>query len=111
MLNIKSIVVPTQRFGIKLLFKTVDGFRGPPATVPDRRKFHEYSMASILTQGIFMFLCQGNSRNQMNNMAAFGSDVKENFMRLFPEMRGTHFDSIDWCLRGIKMREIEEVKA
>lgn len=79
-------------------------------TVPDRRKFYKYSMASILMQGIFMFLCQGDSRNQMNNRAGFGQFLKSNFRRLFPEMAWAHFDTVDEVLRSLKMEEVEKVK-
>jgi len=67
-------------------------------------------MASILMQGIFMFLCQGASRNQMNNQATFGNFLKDNFGRLFPGMEWAHFDTVDEILRSLKMEEVEEVK-
>lgn len=67
-------------------------------------------MANILMQGVFMFLCQGDSRNQMNNRAEFGDYLKENFRRLFPEMQWAHFDTIDVVLGKIRMEELEKVK-
>ena len=74
------------------------------------RKFSHYSMANILMQGLFLFLCQGESRNQMNNRARFGDFMKENFCRLFPGMHWAHFDTVDVVLQGITMERLEEVK-
>ena len=67
-------------------------------------------MGNILMQGLFMFLCQGDSRNQMNNRAAFGDYLKENFCRLFPGLQWAHFDTIDEVLNKITMENLEQVK-
>jgi hypothetical protein len=66
-------------------------------------------MSNLLTQGIFMFMMKGGSRNNMNNWGA--SDcMQENFSRLFPNMKWAHFDSVDEILRTIEMEDVEKVK-
>jgi hypothetical protein len=73
--------------------------------VPDQRKFGHYSMSNVLRQGIFMFICHGDSRNQMNNRAAFGAYLKDDSRCLFQEMQWAHFDTIDEVLRAIDMKD------
>lgn len=57
-----------------------------------------------------MFLMKSGSRNHMNNGASFSDHMKENFGRLFPEMKWAHFDSVDEVLRTMTMEDIEKVK-
>ncbi|HLR00196.1 MAG TPA: hypothetical protein VK102_07445 [Sphingobacterium sp.] len=79
--------------------------------VPDPRSFCTYPVASLLSQGMFLFLSKDSSRNMANNRAAQGNFYKENFSRFFEGMEWAHFDTAEDLYRRIDKKDIEEVKA
>ncbi|TAM97729.1 MAG: hypothetical protein EPN39_10675 [Chitinophagaceae bacterium] len=78
--------------------------------VADHRKFYTYSMANLLSQGMFLFLSGEASRNAANNRAEHGLFYKSNFSRLFEGMSWAHLDTVDDLFRGLSLETVEEVK-
>lgn len=78
--------------------------------VDDPRKFHKYSTANLLLEGLYLFMNQERSRNELNNRAFYGSYYKENFSRMFKGMEWAHFDTVDNLLRMLDYEQVEGVK-
>src|SRR5690625_5224260 len=78
--------------------------------VPDPRSSHTYSMASLLAQGMFLFLNKEASRNAANNRAAYSRFYKENFSRFFEGCSLAHYDTAENLYASLKMEDVEAVK-
>lgn len=78
--------------------------------VPDSRASHTYSNASLLCQGVSLFLFKLGSRNQMTNAARYSPFFKENFSRLFEGMEMAHPDTADNYYRSLKMEDLGRVR-
>ena len=78
-------------------------------SLTDSRKRMEYSMAEILTGGLFMFIFKETSRNAYNN--DWREDrFKKNFYKYF-KLNLPHADAVDDVLRGLLPGQLETLKA
>ena len=75
----------------------------------DNRKRAEYSMAEILTAGLFIFIFKETSRNAYNNDRREGC-FKKNFFKYF-KITLPHGDAVDDVLRELPPSQLETLKA
>jgi hypothetical protein len=77
--------------------------------LPDGRKRLEYSLAEILTGGLFMFIFKETSRNSYNN-----DRREDNFRKTFYKhfkLNLPHADAVDDVLRELSADQLETLKA
>ena len=75
----------------------------------DSRKRAEYSMAEILTGGLFMFIFKETSRNAYNNDQR-EECFRKNFYKYF-KLKLPHADAVDDVLRVLEPKQLEILKA
>lgn len=78
-------------------------------TLTDSRKRKDYSMAEILTGGLFMFIFKETSRNAYNNDRR-EEHFRKNFYKYF-KFRLPHADAVDDVLRELPADQLEILKA